>query len=141
MISDDGGVAGLVIERPEPLPSKPEFHPQHVHHMRQLINTKCHGGNIAPNEVLEGVFGKESRHEHENHAGTQVPGVNHEDPWMSSWRIVAKVGEAAIEGDHSPILGGGRYLGLSAIGMTVLGSVGLLNPAEARGDFGPDGSR
>lgn len=60
--------------------------------------------NIAPNEVLEDVLGKECRHKHENDAGTQVPGVNHEDPWMSSWRITANVGEAAIEGDHSPIL-------------------------------------
>jgi len=36
--------------------------------------------DIATNEVLEGVLGKEGRHEHEDDAGTQIPGVNHDDP-------------------------------------------------------------
>lgn len=36
--------------------------------------------DVASSEVLEGVLGKEGRHEHEDDAGTQIPGVDNDDP-------------------------------------------------------------
>lgn len=49
--------------------------------------------DVASIEFLEAVLGKEGRHEHEDDAGTQIPGVDHDGPWMSSRRITANVSE------------------------------------------------